>query len=52
MHFACRCAKGSLFDVLHDFSVYIDSKRIIEIAMGIAQGMALLSAAVLRSFFS
>jgi len=33
------CSRGSLYDVLHDFSVHIDAKLSIEIAMGIAQGM-------------
>lgn len=33
------CAKGSLYDVLHDFSVHLPAKLCIDLAMGIAQGM-------------
>ncbi len=33
------CARGSLYDVLHDHSIAVGVKLIVDIAMGIAQGM-------------
>lgn len=33
------CSRGSLYDVLHDYTVHINAKLIIEIATGIAQGL-------------
>jgi hypothetical protein len=36
------CARGSLYDVLHDYSIHINAKLIIDLAIGIAQGMCYL----------
>lgn len=33
------CSRGSLFDVLHDYSNILSSKVIVKIAMGVAQGI-------------
>jgi len=33
------CSRGSLFDILHDMSIHIDTGTILSIANGIAQGM-------------
>lgn len=33
------CARGSLHDVLHDYSVHLPSKLCVDLAQGIAQGM-------------
>jgi hypothetical protein len=33
------CEQGSLYEVLHDYSIHIDAQRVIDIAVGIAQGM-------------
>ena len=33
------CARGSLFDVLHNPTVHINCKMMLDLAMGIAQGM-------------
>lgn len=33
------CSRGSLYDLLHDYSVHLPAKLCIDLAMGIAQGM-------------
>lgn len=33
------CSRGSLYDVLHDYSIHLNAKLVIDLAMGIAQGM-------------
>jgi tRNA A-37 threonylcarbamoyl transferase component Bud32 len=33
------CSRGSLYDLLHDYSIHLPAKLCMELAMGIAQGM-------------
>ena len=33
------CSRGSLFSVLHDYSLVLNSKLLVQLAMDIAQGM-------------
>ena len=33
------CGRGSLHDVLHDHSIHVNAKLVVELAMGVAQGV-------------